>query len=117
MAVDDIEDRIGAPLRLVGRSAPGRGPTTPFIGEDNLGTVVTDRRRVPVREVRIGYLVNPDRVSGIGDVDQNAVALACGRSYADRRVRGDVVARVGDRRRPPRRARRMPRRWQRVLQP
>src|SRR2546428_5927663 len=46
------EDRVGAPLRLVGRAALGREAATPLVREQQLGAVIVERRRMPKREVR-----------------------------------------------------------------
>ena len=94
LAVDDVEDRVGAPLGLVGRPAAGRRAAAPLVGEDDLRAVVVERGRVPVGEVRVGDRVEPNRVHRVGDVEQDAVALARARREPDLGEGGDVVARV-----------------------
>ena len=68
----------------------------PFVGEEHLRAVVVERRRVPVREVLVRDGVEPDRVRGVRDVEQDAVARAGARGEADLREHRDVVALVGD---------------------
>ena len=60
---------------------------------------------MPVGEVRVRHLVDPDGVRRIADVDQDAVALAGARGQTDLRERRDVVTGVRDRGRPPGHAR------------
>ena len=116
LPVDDVEDRVRAPARLVGVTATRLGAAAPLIGEHDLGAVVVERGRVPVGEVRVRDLVDPDGVRRVADVDQDAVALAGARGQADLRIGGDVVTGVRDRGRPPGRARGVQRRWRLVLQ-
>ena len=75
-----LEDRVGAPARIVRRLAARRAATTPLVREQHLRRLVVERRRMPVGEVRIDDFVQPTRVSGIGDVEQDPVprAGACG---------------------------------------
>ena len=47
LAVDDVEQRVRAPLRLVGHPAASRRAAAPLVGEDDLGAVVVERRRSP----------------------------------------------------------------------
>ena len=79
---------------LVGHPAARLRAAAPLVGEDDLGAVVVERRRVPVREVRVGDRVETNRVGRVADVEQDAVALARARSQPDLGVRGDVMARV-----------------------
>ena len=88
----DREDRVGAPLHLVGRPAARRGAAAPLVGEQHLRAVVAERRRVPEREVRVGDGGDALRVRRIADVEQQAVAAARAAGVADRRIDGDVVA-------------------------
>src|SRR5207237_10469547 len=60
--------------------------------EQDLGAVVIERRRVPVREVRVRYLRQANRMRRIADVEQEAVALARATGQSDRGIQRDVVA-------------------------
>ena len=86
------EDRVGAPLRRIGRAALRLAAAAPLVGEQHLGAVVVERRRVPVREVRVGDGGDAHGMRGIADVEQQAVALARAAGEADRRIDRDVVA-------------------------
>ena len=96
LAIDDVEDGVGAPVRRIGRAAARTRAATPFVGEDHLGAVVVERRRMPVGEVLVDDLIEPHRVHRVGDVEQDAVARAGAGGEADLREHGDVVALVGD---------------------
>ena len=104
LPVDDVEEGVGAPLRSVGRPAAGARAAAPLVGEDHLGAVVVERRRVPVRVVRVTHRIEPHRVHRIGDVEQDAVALAGAGGEAELGVGRDVVAGVGVGQRGVRRA-------------
>ena len=95
LLVDDVENGVGAPVRQVGRAAAGPRAAAPLVGEEDLGAVVVERRRVPVGEVLVGGVVQPLRVHGIRDVHQDAVARAGAGGQADFGEHGDVVALVG----------------------
>ena len=116
LLVDDVEDRIRAPAELVGHAAACGSAAAPLVREHDLRAVVRERRPVPVRVVRVGDGVDPLRVGGIADVDQQAVALAGPGGQPDLRIGRDVVARIRDRRRAPVHPRRMLRRRRSVLQ-
>ena len=49
----DVEDRVGAPVEQVVLAAARPRAAAPFVGEDHLGAVVVERRRVPVGEVLV----------------------------------------------------------------
>src|SRR5687767_10619809 len=55
LVVLDRKERVGSPLRLVGVAAAWRVAAAPFIGEEDLLAVVTERRGVPERHVLIGH--------------------------------------------------------------
>ena len=97
LAIDDVEDRVGAPGRQIGRAAARPGAAAPFVGEDHLRAVVVERRRMPVGEVLVDDVIEPDRVLRIANVEQDAVARAGARGEADLREDGDVVALIGHR--------------------
>ena len=94
LAVDDVVDRVGAPLQVVRRPAARGGAAAPLVGEHDGLAVVGERRAVPVGEARVGHRVDPLRVRRVADVDQQAVALAGAGGDVERRVDRDVVAGV-----------------------
>ena len=102
LLVLDGEERIRAPLQLVGRAAARLAAAAPFVAEQHLGAVVVERRGVPERHVRIGDFVDADGVNRIADVEQQAETSARAAGQADIRIHRDVVALV----RSPWRARR-----------
>ena len=53
LLVDDVEDRVGAPVRQIGRAAARPRAAAPLVGEDDLRAVVVERGRVPVGEVLV----------------------------------------------------------------
>ena len=87
-------DRIGAPLRLVGRAAPGRASATPLVGEHQLGGVVVEGGRVPIGKIGVADLGNPLGMGRIADVEQDPVARARARRDAEFRKGRDVVTLV-----------------------
>src|SRR5947207_13509346 len=89
---DDAEDRVGAPLLRVARAALRLTTATPLVREEQLGTVVVERRRMPVREVRIGDSRDADGMRRIVNVEKEAVTLARTTGEADRREHRDVMA-------------------------
>ena len=78
----------------------GCAAAAPLVGEQDLGAVVVERRRVPVGEVGVGHGVEAHRMRRIADVEQEAVALARAAGETDRRIDRDVVA-LGRARRGP----------------
>ena len=104
LLVDDLVDRVGAPAQLVGRAAASAVAAAPLVREQDGLAVVGERGAVPVGEQRVGDRVDALRVGRVGDVDQEAVALAGAGGQVDLLVDRDVVAGVGDRARRPRRA-------------
>src|SRR4029077_5288623 len=101
LVVVDGEERVGAPLQLVGRAATWLTAAAPLVAEQQLGAVVVEGRRVPERHVGVGDGVDANRVLGIVDVEQQAEAGARAAREADFRIHGDVVALI----RPARRLR------------
>ena len=95
LAVDDVEDRVGAPLPGIGRPASRTPAAAPLVGEDDLGAVVVERGRVPVGEAGVDHLIDADGGQRVGDIEQDAVAGARTRGQADIGIRGDVVALYG----------------------
>ena len=92
LSVLDGEDGVGAPLYGVGRAALRLAAPAPLVGEQDLGPVVVERRRVPVGEVRVTHRADANRVDRVADVEQEAVAPARAARQAERRVQRDVVA-------------------------
>ena len=44
LAIDNVEDRVGAPRDRIGRAAPGPSAAAPLVGEDHLRSVVVECR-------------------------------------------------------------------------
>src|SRR6185437_2078660 len=86
------EDRVGAPVDRIGGAALGLCTAAPFIGEQQLRRVVRERGRVPEGEVGIRDGLQPHRVRGILDVEQQPVARARAGGVVRRRIYGNVVA-------------------------
>ena len=86
------EDRVRAPFGLVRDAAARLQAPAPLIGEQNLGAVVVERRRVPERKVGVGHGADPLRIGDVTDVEQEAIAAARTARQPDRRVDGNVVA-------------------------
>ncbi len=95
LLVDDVEDRVGAPVGEVRRAAARPRAAAPFIREDDLGAVVVERGRVPVGEILVARRVEALRVGRIRNVHQDAVARAGAGRQADFREHRDVVALIG----------------------
>ena len=89
------EDRVGAPLAAIGGAAPGAQAAAPLVAEQHLVAGVVERGRVPVREVRVGHVVDAAGPGRVANVEQDPVAGTGAGGEADRRVGGDVVALVG----------------------
>ena len=64
------EDGIRTPFHFVGGAAFGLASTTPFVGEQELGAVVIEGRRMPVGKIGVGHGRYPNRVCRILDVDR-----------------------------------------------
>jgi hypothetical protein len=95
-AIDDIEQRVGTPVQEIGGAAAGPAAATPFVGEDDLRAVVVESRRMPVREILVGHVIESHRVLRIADVEQDAVARAGACRKADLRIDRDVVTLIRD---------------------
>ena len=98
LALLDREERVAAPLRAIGRPALRTAAAAPLVGEQHLGAVVAERRRVPQCHVRVAGEVHAHRVRRFADVEQQAVADARAAGETDRRIQRDVVALVRARR-------------------
>src|SRR5207249_9961000 len=98
LLVNDVENGVRPPGRRIGGAASGARASTPFVGEDHLRTVIIKRRRVPVGEVLVDDLIEPNRMHRIGYVEQNSVARACSGSKAEFHKNRDVVALIRNRR-------------------
>jgi hypothetical protein len=98
LVVLQIEDGVRAPLVRIVRTAARAQAAAPLVGEHDFGSIVRERRRVPVGVVRIVHRIHALRMHRVFDVEQDAVAGARARGQANRRVHGDVVALVGVRR-------------------
>ncbi len=95
LAVDDVVDRVRAPGQRVVGAAARPAAAAPLVGEDDLGAVVVEGRRVPVGEALVDDLVDALRVQRVGDVEQDAVARAGAGGDPALGEHGDVVALVG----------------------
>src|SRR5262249_23923812 len=92
----DLVDRVGA-LRARGVGGAGGGDAAAeLVGEDDVGGVVAEGRRVPDGEVLgVGALLHPPGPYRVGDVHQDAVAQARARREVLVRIGGDVMAAGG----------------------
>src|SRR6185312_1459370 len=86
---------VGAPIERIGRATLRLHSSAPLIGEEQLGSIVVERRGVPVREVRVCRGVETNWMRRIADVEQQAVAAAGTARSANRRIQRDVVALAG----------------------
>ena len=68
LAVLEREQRVRAPVRVVVVAALGLPAAAPLVGEEHLGAVVVERRRVPVREVRVGHRPDAPRMRDVPNV-------------------------------------------------
>ena len=95
LAVDDVVDGVGTPVERVVGAAARPSTAAPLVRVNDLGAVVVECRRVPVREALVDNLVDPLRLQRVGNVEEDAVAGAgTGRDFEFREHR-DVVALVG----------------------
>src|SRR5690606_22206907 len=92
LVVLERENRVRAPLVVVGLPAARRAAAAPFVREQDLVAVVAERGRVPEREIRVGDRRKPARMGGVADVEQQAVAAARAAGQSDRGIDGDVMA-------------------------
>ena len=95
LAVDDVVDGVRAPGQRVVGAAARSPPAAPLVGEQDLGTVVVERCRVPVGKALIDNLVYALRVQRLGDIEDDAVARASACGNPEFRICCDVVALVG----------------------
>ena len=77
----------------------GCDAAAPLVGEQHLGAVVAEGRRVPERHVDVGDLVDADRIGDFADVEQQPVAAARAAGKADVGIDGDVMALIRSARR------------------
>src|SRR5690242_3059424 len=85
------EDGVGAPLLLIGDAATRLRAAAPFIGEEDLRSIVVERRRMPEREVRISHGPEAFRLRGVANVDEQSITAARTAGQADRGIDGDVM--------------------------
>src|SRR5215203_7270229 len=88
----DREDRVGAPFLLVSCAALGCAAATPFVGEEQLRSIIVERGRVPVGEVGVGDGVEPNGIHRVLDIQQESVTLTRATRETERRIDRDVVA-------------------------
>ena len=89
--IGEREDRVRAPFVPVAEPALRLSAAAPFVGEQHLRPVVVERRRVPVREVRVCYRGDTHRMRGITDVQEESVPFTRAAGQSDGRIDGDVV--------------------------
>src|SRR5688500_14909791 len=88
----DGENRVGTPFLLVGCPALGCAAAAPFVGEEQLRSIVVEGCRVPVGEVGVGDGVEPNGIHRVLDVQQETVPLTRTAGETEGRIDGDVVA-------------------------
>src|SRR5207248_1349577 len=88
----DGEQRVGAPLRLVGDTAARLAASSPLIREQELGAIIVERRRVPEGHVCVGRHVDAEGMGGVVNIEQQTKTGACPARYTDLRIYRDVVA-------------------------
>ena len=76
LSVDNVVDGIGAPIERVKCTTASATTATPFIREQNLGTIVVKCCGMPVCEPGIGHDIDSLWISRIGDIEQNAITGA-----------------------------------------
>ena len=91
LPVDNREDCVRAPLRLIGRAALRLSAAAPLIREQDLCSVVVERRRMPVREIRIGRGSNANGIRRIANIEQQTVASARATGQTNSRIHRYVV--------------------------
>ena len=74
LAVDDVVNGVCTPGRWILNTATRPAAATPLIGEDDLGSLIVEGRRMPVGEPGIDDGVDPLGRSRITDVEDDAVA-------------------------------------------
>src|SRR5262249_47443847 len=67
---------------------------TPFVGEQNLGSSVVERRGMPEGVVRVADRIQANGVHGIRDIQKDSVARTGASSEAYGGVDGDVMAAI-----------------------
>ena len=92
LTVDDVVDGIRAPVQRVVGAAARPAAAAPLVGEQDLGAVVVERRRMPVSKARVDHFVQALRVQRVGDVEQDAIARARAASNPELGKHGNVVA-------------------------
>src|SRR5204863_10215073 len=85
------EDGVGAPLAWIGRATLRLHSSAPLVREQNLGSIIVEGRRVPVREIGIGRRVEANGMRRVAYVEQQSVTAAGAAGSAYRRVQRDVV--------------------------
>jgi len=89
---DDIEHRVAAPHRRMNVLAHRLRAAAPFVGEEQLGRVVVERRGVPERERGVGDVIQSLRLGHDARIEQQTVAGAGAAEQLGPRIAGDVVA-------------------------
>ena len=73
LAFHNVIERIGSPGQRILRATSWPTASTPFVRKNDLGPVVIEGCRVPVGKSGIYDLIQSLRISGIGDIQQNAI--------------------------------------------
>src|ERR1700761_1642106 len=76
LVIGERKDSVRTPIHRVGVAATWLAPAAPLIGEQYFAPIVTEISRMPVGVVRIVHCGNANRLDGIRNVKQNAVAGA-----------------------------------------
>ena len=95
LAVDDVVDGIRAPRQRVVGAATRPAPPAPLVGEQDLGSVVVECRRVPVGETFVDDRIDTLRSQRIRDVKDDAVARTGPGGNSEVGKGGDVVTLIG----------------------
>src|SRR5262249_26057687 len=82
---------VAAPLERIGLPAARLRPAAPLVREEQLGTVVAERRRVPEGHVRVGDGEKTFGILRLANVEQQTVARTRAAGVADVGVRRDVM--------------------------
>ena len=94
-AIVERENGVGAPLRLVEVPALRLSTTAPLVGEEQLGAVVVERRRMPIGKIRVRHRADASRMRRVPNVEQQSVAAARAARETNGRIDSDVMALVG----------------------
>ena len=75
-AVDDVIDGVGTPVQRIVRATTRPTAAAPFVGAHDFGAIIIEGGRVPIRKLLIHDGINPNRLVGIGNVEDHPIAGA-----------------------------------------